>query len=98
MSAKQVSTGGGNVITAVRPRRVSATSLLIVAFWSLILLAAGRPAPTATGSGLSPDKAPAAPQEPDEVTLTLRQEGFDPDEVVRPAGNFMLSVDNRSGV
>ncbi len=98
MLAKQVSTDGGNDIKAVRPRRVSATRLFMVGFVSLLLLAAGRPAPTAAGRGLSPDKAPALPEEPDEVAITLRQEGFDLEEVVRPAGSFMLSVDNRSGV
>lgn len=33
----------------------------------------------------------------EEVTLTISADGFDPPEVIRPAGRFMLSVDNRSG-
>ncbi len=37
-------------------------------------------------------------QEPDEVVLTLKPEGFIPAEVTRDPGRFQLSVDNRSGV
>lgn len=37
-------------------------------------------------------------QEPDEVVLTLKPEGFIPSEITRGAGRFQLSVDNRSGV
>ncbi len=37
-------------------------------------------------------------QEPDEVVLTLKPEGFIPAEVTRGPGQFQLSVDNRSGV
>lgn len=98
MSAKQVPADGGHDIRAARPRRVSAARLLVVGFVCLLLLAAARPAPTAAGGGPGPYNAPAPAEEPDEVALTLRQEGFDPEEVVRPAGSFMLSVDNRSGV
>jgi hypothetical protein len=37
-------------------------------------------------------------QEPDEVVLTLKPEGFIPAEITRGAGRFQLSVDNRSEV
>ncbi len=30
--------------------------------------------------------------------LTLRPTGFEPSEIVRPAGRFLLAVDNRAGV
>ena len=52
------------------------------------------------GSSAPADKALPAPT-PDtieEVTLTIRAEGFDPTELARPAGRFLLSVDNRSAV
>ncbi len=34
----------------------------------------------------------------DDMTLTIRESGFEPSEVTRPAGKFLLSVDNKSGV
>lgn len=37
-----------------------------------------------------------AAQAPDEVTLTITNDGFAPAELTRTAGRFMLSVDNRS--
>ncbi len=36
--------------------------------------------------------------EPDDVTLTIREGGFEPSEITRAPGKFLLSVDNRSGV
>lgn len=42
--------------------------------------------------------APApAPQEPPLVAVTLRFEGFDPEETTVQAGRFLLSVNNQSG-
>lgn len=37
-------------------------------------------------------------QEPDEVVVTLKPEGFIPSKITRGAGRFQLSVDNRSEV
>jgi hypothetical protein len=44
------------------------------------------------------EQMPAPSQELEEVTLLLRATGFEPAQVTRPAGRFLLSVDNRSGV
>jgi len=30
--------------------------------------------------------------------ITIRPGGFDPVEIVRPKGNFLLAIDNRSGL
>jgi hypothetical protein len=37
-------------------------------------------------------------QDPPEISVTLRNEGFNPTELSIPAGRFLFSVDNRSGV
>ena len=38
------------------------------------------------------------PQEPlGQLLITIRPTGFDPQEIVQPKGEFLLSVDNRSG-
>lgn len=71
--------------------------LLSVAAFSLLLMGAGGIPPAAADRAFSAGIVPARQEEPEEITLTLRADGFDPGEVVRPAGRFMLSVDNRSG-
>lgn len=47
-------------------------------------------------------QAPAQARTPDRrieaEIITLRPNGFDPAEITRPAGEFLLTVDNRSGV
>jgi len=37
-------------------------------------------------------------QDPVEISVTLRSNGFDPSELRIPASRFLLSLDNRSGV
>jgi hypothetical protein len=98
MLARQIPSGVTNDITVVHPGRVKATRLLLVASFSLLLLGAGGPQPAVADRAQSAGDVPAHQEEPEELTLTLRPGGFDPAEVVRPAGRFMLSVDNRSGV
>ena len=85
-------------MTVVRSGRVRAIRLLLVASFSLLLPGVGRLLPAAADGPLSAGKVAARQEEPEEVTLTLHPDGFNPTEVVRPAGRFMLSVDNRSGV
>jgi hypothetical protein len=98
MLAQLGSSSVTDVITKVCSRRGRATRLLLVASFSLLLLGAGGLPPAAADGALSAGQVLAHQEEPEEVTLTLRSDGFDPAEVVRPAGRFMLSVDNRSGV
>jgi hypothetical protein len=98
MLARQILSGVTNDITAVRPGRVGAALLLSIVSFSLLLLGARGLPPAVAERALSADKVLAHQEEPEEVTLTLRSDGFDPAEVMRPAGRFMLSVDNRSGV
>ena len=40
----------------------------------------------------------SALQDPQEILITLKSEGFDPPEIRPQAGRFLLSIDNRSGV
>src|ERR1700752_3390404 len=40
----------------------------------------------------------SAAQDPQEILITLKSEGFDPSEIRPQAGRFLLSIDNRSGV
>ena len=40
---------------------------------------------------------PGAVQEPPRVSVTLRHEGFDPEETTVQAGRFLLAVNNQSG-
>ena len=40
----------------------------------------------------------SATQDPQEILITLKSEGFDPAEIRPQAGRFLLSIDNRSGV
>jgi hypothetical protein len=43
--------------------------------------------------------APVQTNQPREVdVVTITPEGFEPQEIVRPAGPFLLSVSNRSGI
>ena len=81
----------------MRAERFSVTRLLFIMTVSLLVLAGGRHAAAAEQAFIA-GAVSAQQEEPDELTLTLRPEGFDPAEVMRPAGRFMLSVDNRSGV
>lgn len=37
-------------------------------------------------------------QQPQKVTVTLMEDGFNPPSITRPAGTFLLAIDNRSGV
>ena len=39
-----------------------------------------------------------ANQQPEVEVVTITADGFDPQEIVRPAGRFLLSVTNRSGL
>ncbi|HEV2763480.1 MAG TPA: hypothetical protein VGV38_10930 [Pyrinomonadaceae bacterium] len=55
----------------------------------------------AARAGLTNPSAPAAERRPERVeveTVTLRPTGFDPAEITRPQGPFILEVDNRSGL
>lgn len=40
----------------------------------------------------------SAVQDPQEILITLKSQGFDPPEIRPQAGRFLLSIDNRSGV
>src|SRR5687768_16455796 len=84
-------------ISVVCYGRIRTTRLLLITV-VVLLLGAGLLPPAATGWVPNAEGVPAHQDEPEEITLTLRPEGFDPAEVVRPAGRYMLSVDNRSGV
>jgi hypothetical protein len=97
MLAQQNSSTVTDDIRVVRSGRGRTARLFLITSVSLLILVGGRLA-EAAGRVLTADAVRASQEEPDELTLTLRPEGFDPAEVVRPAGRFMLSVDNRSGV
>lgn len=43
-------------------------------------------------------EAVAIPQQPQKVTVTLLEDGFNPPSITRSAGTFLLAVDNRSRV
>ena len=90
--------GVWNDMTLPPAKRIGAARLLLIGFCLLFLLGAVKFAPAAPSRGVSSGNALNAQDELDEVTLTLRSEGFDPSEIMRPAGPFMLSVDNRSGL
>ncbi|HZI86642.1 MAG TPA: hypothetical protein VFD48_07390 [Pyrinomonadaceae bacterium] len=80
---------------ASREARASSFGRLSKVLMFLTLLTA------ATLAWMSPVKAgrvESVVQEPDEVVLTLKPEGFIPAEVTRVPGRFQLSVDNRSEV
>jgi len=40
----------------------------------------------------------SAAQDPQEILITLKSDGFDPSEIRPQTGRFLLSIDNRSGV
>lgn len=72
-------------------------ALLAVLAVSASAFAAAGMSPSRGGPGAPPAGVPAVQeQEPEELTLTLRPEGFTPAEVTRAAGRFQLSVDNRT--
>ena len=51
--------------------------------------------PTPTNSAIQSRPTPAPLEE---ELITIRPGGFDPVEIVRPKGNFLLAIDNRSGL
>ena len=80
----------------IRLCRSSIAALAMMAIITVSVLAVGtrRGDRSATSvGGLTPQPTP---QIIEEVTLTIREEGFTPAELTRPAGRFLLSIDNRS--
>lgn len=76
-------------------RRVGVLALLAVLAAGAAASAASVMSPSMDGLGAPPAGVAAARgQEVEELTLTLRPEGFTPAEVTRAAGRYQLSVDN----
>lgn len=84
--------------TSISLKKLGVARLPLFASFFLLVLGAGLFQPVGVGRAIKAEGVWAHQEEPEELTLTLRQEGFDPAEVVRAAGSFMLAVDNRSGV
>lgn len=88
-------------IIQLRSRASVAAGLVVIAFIASTALAARArrsSPPPLPDSVLAGAQVKPTPEEPEEVTLTLRADGFTPAEMTRPAGRFLLTVDNRSGV
>ena len=97
MSARQKSTSFASAFIPTALKRLGAAHLILAI--ALPLLFAGVSRTHYAAARLAADWGEAAEVQVDaeEVTLTISADGFDPPEVIRPAGRFMLSVDNRSG-
>lgn len=68
---------------------------LAVCAWS-VAVAGGASMTRANPAVETPSAGVVENDEPEEVTLTLRPQGITPRRVVRRAGRFLLSVDNRT--
>jgi hypothetical protein len=97
MSARQKSPSFASAFIPTALKRLGAAHLILAI--ALPLLFAGISRTYYAAARLGADRGEAAKVQVDveEVTLTISADGFDPPEVIRPAGRFMLSVDNRSG-
>lgn len=98
MTTRQKSSSARRSVPSPSVGRVRATGLLLFTSGLLLLFAAAVTAHASLSLARVALNELVAQDELDEVSLILGPEGFTPGEVRRPAGRFMLSVDNRSGL
>lgn len=87
-------------LTGTAPSALALTAVLALPVVGGTVLSWSTARATTAAAPLTPVLAQPTPTpvDPPEVTLTLRPEGFVPAELLRPAGKYWLTVDNRSGV
>lgn len=57
------------------------------------------PIPTVSSQPVSASQPEtASPSQLETERITIRHNGFDPEEITRPAGQVMMAIDNRSGL
>jgi hypothetical protein len=88
-----------------RSAKIVLASLLAVVAVTLAIFTARRlqrkPGPQSPANIAAAQQSPAATPTPSplgQLLITVRPTGFDPQEIVQPKGEFLLAVDNRSGL